>query len=252
MLSSWAYWRRIMVALLPLGTWDQVRFRPNKSATCISFSGSSSHSRTARRRIDSPAKKIFTIGVCLNTADSAAAVETVYRSDWGRIVATLIRLVGDFEVAEEAAQEAFAAAVDQWRADGVPEYPRAWIIQTARHKAIDRIRRQALRRKAGVLRGPGSHRAVDGARLRQQRDPRRPAAADLHLLPSGAGARGAGGADAAHARRPGNRRDRAGVSGAGSDHGAAAGARQAQDSRRRHSLRGAGSQATCASGWMRC
>jgi RNA polymerase sigma-70 factor (ECF subfamily) len=75
--------------------------------------------------------------------DAAAAVDALYRADWGRIVATLIRLVGDFDVAEEAAQEAFAAAVDQWRAAGVPEYPRAWIIQTARHKAIDRLRRQA-------------------------------------------------------------------------------------------------------------
>src|SRR5438105_3274343 len=74
--------------------------------------------------------------------DAAEAVDTVYRSDWGRIVATLIRLVGDFDMAEEAAQEAFAAAVDQWRASGVPEVPRAWIIQTARHKAIDRIRRR--------------------------------------------------------------------------------------------------------------
>jgi RNA polymerase sigma-70 factor (ECF subfamily) len=72
---------------------------------------------------------------------SDEAVETVYREEWGRIVATLIRLVGDFEVAEEAAQEAFTAAVDQWRVTGVPEFPRAWIIQTARHKAIDRIRR---------------------------------------------------------------------------------------------------------------
>src|SRR5499425_99788 len=69
-----------------------------------------------------------------------AAVDAVYRSDWGRIVATLIRQVGDFDVAEEAAQEAFAAAVDQWPSSGVPDVPRAWIIQTARHKAIDRIR----------------------------------------------------------------------------------------------------------------
>jgi len=73
---------------------------------------------------------------------SDEAVETGYREEWGRIVATLIRLVGDFEVAEEAAQEAFTAAVDQWRISGVPEFPRAWIIQTARHKAIDRLRRQ--------------------------------------------------------------------------------------------------------------
>jgi RNA polymerase sigma-70 factor (ECF subfamily) len=68
-------------------------------------------------------------------------VEDVYRSDWGRILATLIGLFNDFELAEEAAQEAFAAAVDQWRTSGIPDSPRAWIIQTARHKIIDRIRR---------------------------------------------------------------------------------------------------------------
>ena len=70
------------------------------------------------------------------------AVQAVYSSDWGRIVATLIRSFGDFDLAEEAAQEAFAAAVDQWPESGVPDSPPAWIIQTARHKAIDRIRRQ--------------------------------------------------------------------------------------------------------------
>ena len=75
--------------------------------------------------------------------DVTSALEGVYRSDWGRIVAALIRLFGDFDAAEEAAQEAFAAAADQWPASGVPEFPRAWIIQTARNKAIDRIRRQA-------------------------------------------------------------------------------------------------------------
>jgi len=77
------------------------------------------------------------------SSDATQAVEAVYRSDWGRIVATLIRLVGDFDLAEEVAQEAFAVAVDQWPSTGVPEYPRAWIIQTARNKAIDRIRRKA-------------------------------------------------------------------------------------------------------------
>jgi RNA polymerase sigma-70 factor, ECF subfamily len=74
--------------------------------------------------------------------DAAKAVEELYRSDWGRIVAALIGQVHDFDVAEEAAQEAFLIAVDQWRVSGVPEFPRAWIIQTARHKAIDRIRRK--------------------------------------------------------------------------------------------------------------
>ena len=85
---------------------------------------------------------------------SAAAVDAVYRSDWGRIVATLIRLVGDFDLAEETAQEAFTAAVDQWRASGVPEFPRAWIIQTARHKAIDRVRRRTRSEEALDSYGP--------------------------------------------------------------------------------------------------
>ena len=70
------------------------------------------------------------------------AVDAVYTAEWGRIIATLIRQFGDFDIAEESAQEAFAAAVDQWRIHGVPDVPRAWIIQTAKHKAIDRIRRQ--------------------------------------------------------------------------------------------------------------
>ncbi|PYS67647.1 MAG: RNA polymerase subunit sigma-24, partial [Acidobacteria bacterium] len=69
-------------------------------------------------------------------------VDEVYRRDWGRIVATLIGTFGDFDLAEEAAQEAFAAAVNQWRTDGIPDSPAAWIIQTARYKAIDRLRRQ--------------------------------------------------------------------------------------------------------------
>ena len=94
--------------------------------------------------------------------DADAAVDAVYRSDWGRIVATLIRLVGDFDAAEEAAQEAFSAAVNQWRASGVPEAPRAWIIQTARHKAIDRIRRRVrLEEKLDTYTAFGLDRTVE-------------------------------------------------------------------------------------------
>ena len=70
------------------------------------------------------------------------ALDHLYRAEWGAIVATLIRITGDFDVAEDAVQEAFAVAVDQWRDNGVPEHPRAWLIQTARHKALDRVRRQ--------------------------------------------------------------------------------------------------------------
>jgi RNA polymerase sigma-70 factor, ECF subfamily len=74
--------------------------------------------------------------------DVNVAIENVYRSDWGRIVASLIRIFGDFELAEEAAQEAFAAAVDQWGTSGIPEFPRAWLTQAARNKVVDRIRRR--------------------------------------------------------------------------------------------------------------
>jgi RNA polymerase sigma-70 factor (ECF subfamily) len=81
--------------------------------------------------------------------DADDRVATLYRSDWSLIVATLIRLVGDFDVAEEAAQDAFTAAVAHWQTTGVPEFPRAWIIKTAHHKAIDRLRRRA--RFAAVL-----------------------------------------------------------------------------------------------------
>jgi RNA polymerase sigma-70 factor (ECF subfamily) len=77
-------------------------------------------------------------------SNANVTVDAVYRSDWGRIVATLIRQFGDFELAEDAAQEAFTAAVHQWRTEGIPDSPRAWIIQTAKHKAIDRLRRQTV------------------------------------------------------------------------------------------------------------
>ncbi len=95
-------------------------------------------------------------------SDANATIEAVYRSDWGRIVATLIRRFGDFDVAEEAAQEAFAAALDQWKTSGVPESPAAWIIQTARHKAIDRIRRRTqFEEKVKSLAASGSNTTID-------------------------------------------------------------------------------------------
>ncbi|HTG09697.1 MAG TPA: RNA polymerase sigma factor [Candidatus Eisenbacteria bacterium] len=81
----------------------------------------------------------------LPTADDAAreAVEAVYRSDSRRVLATLIRLLGDFELAEEAMHEAFAAAVEQWPREGPPASPRAWLVSTGRFKAIDAMRRRA-------------------------------------------------------------------------------------------------------------
>jgi RNA polymerase sigma-70 factor (ECF subfamily) len=70
-------------------------------------------------------------------------VDAVYRSDSRRVLATLIRLLGDFELAEEALHDAFAAAIEQWPRDGVPGNPRAWLVSTGRFKAIDGMRRRA-------------------------------------------------------------------------------------------------------------
>ena len=70
-------------------------------------------------------------------------VESVYRSDSRQVLATLIRLLGDFDTAEEALHDAFAVAVEQWARDGVPANPRAWLVSTGRFKAIDGMRRRA-------------------------------------------------------------------------------------------------------------
>ncbi len=70
-------------------------------------------------------------------------IETLYRSESGRILATLARLLGDLDVAEEAMHEAFAAALDTWPKTGIPDNPRPWLISTARFKAIDGMRRRA-------------------------------------------------------------------------------------------------------------
>ncbi|OAI47194.1 RNA polymerase subunit sigma-24 [Nitrospira sp. SCGC AG-212-E16] len=75
--------------------------------------------------------------------DVRAVVDAVYRSESRQVLATLIRLLGDFETAEEALHDAFAAAVEQWARDGVPANPRAWLVSTGRFKAIDGIRRRA-------------------------------------------------------------------------------------------------------------
>src|SRR6476646_4263997 len=71
------------------------------------------------------------------------AVDAIYRAESRRVFATLIRLLGDFDAAEEAMHEAFRAALEQWPADGVPANPRAWLVSTGRFKAIDGLRRRA-------------------------------------------------------------------------------------------------------------
>src|SRR5579864_892376 len=82
------------------------------------------------------------IGENSNTR-SRDAVDAVYRTESRRVFATLIRVLGDFELAEEALHDAFTSAMEQWPREGVPANPRAWLVSTGRFKAIDAMRRQA-------------------------------------------------------------------------------------------------------------
>ena len=88
-----------------------------------------------------------------------ATLDEVFRQEWGRVVATLVGLLGDVDLAEEAAQEAFAIAAQRWPRDGLPDRPRAWLTRTARNRAIDRIRRdRTLAAKLDLI---GSDHAVE-------------------------------------------------------------------------------------------
>jgi RNA polymerase sigma-70 factor (ECF subfamily) len=105
------------------------------------------------------------------------SLENIYRDEWGRIVATLIRLLGSFDLAEEAAQEAFAVALEQWPRQGVPANPRAWLISTARHKALDALRRKTRwedggdpeEKLAGLAQNPAAELGEDGVALEDDR-----------------------------------------------------------------------------------
>ncbi|MFI9756954.1 RNA polymerase sigma factor [Streptomyces sp. NPDC051963] len=92
----------------------------------------------------------------MNSADGVEeAVAAAFREEWGQVVATLIRVTGDWDLAEECAQDAFAQALDRWRRDGVPRRPGAWLTTTARNRALDALRREAVGaaklREAAVL-----------------------------------------------------------------------------------------------------
>ena len=90
-------------------------------------------------------------------------IERVFRTEYGRCVATLIRFLGDIDIAEEAVQDAFVVAVAKWPSAGLPPNPGAWITTTARNRAIDRLRREASRNdrhaQAALLQEPGPHAA---------------------------------------------------------------------------------------------
>ena len=182
-------------------------------------------------------------------APSAAEIERVFRAEYGRAVAVLVRVFGDIDIAEEAVQDAFAAAVQRWPADGLPPSPAGWIITTARNRAIDRLRREASREdrhaQAALLHArdePAEEGAVRDDRLRliftcchPALAPAAQVALTLRLL---------GGLTTA--------RDRARLPGARADHGAAAGPGQGQDPRRAASRTGSRPRPTCPTGCAPC
>ena len=80
------------------------------------------------------------------------SLEQTFREEWGSVLATLVGLLGDFDLAEEATQDAFAIAAERWPREGPPASPRAWLVTTARNRAIDRIRRdRTLAEKTRLL-----------------------------------------------------------------------------------------------------
>ena len=109
-----------------------------------------------------PAARLGGASRCARSG-ALAILEQVFRDEWGRVLASLIGFLGDFDLAEEAAQEAFAIAAERWARDGTPANPRAWLVTTARNRAIDRIRRdRTLAAKVRLLDRAGIHGGLHG------------------------------------------------------------------------------------------
>lgn len=99
-----------------------------------------------------------------------ATLDQIFREEWGRVLATLIGFLGDFDLAEEAAQEAFAIAAERWPRDGIPSNPRAWLMTTARNRATDRIRRdRTYAAKLGVLAAERAEAPMDATAFPDER-----------------------------------------------------------------------------------
>jgi RNA polymerase sigma-70 factor, ECF subfamily len=105
--------------------------------------------------------------------DVQAAVADAFRQEWGKVVATLIRMTGDWDLAEECAQDAFATALSRWSSDGIPERPGAWLTTTARNRALDRLRRtkteSAKLQEVAVLSVPGEAAPSDDSGVQDDR-----------------------------------------------------------------------------------
>ena len=171
-----------------------------------------------------------------------AQVAETFRAESARVIASVLRIVRDIDLAQEVVQGAFEQALDHWPVSGVPDRPGAWLSTTARRRALDHLRRV---RRAGARAEALAHHALgmmepppDVADPEEIPDDR--LRLDLHVLPSGLARRQSRGPHPEAGGRALDGRDRAGIPRAGADHRAAARARQADDPRRAVPLRGAG------------
>jgi RNA polymerase sigma-70 factor, ECF subfamily len=161
----------------------------------------------------------------------------IYRREVGRCTATLVRLLGDIDQAEDAVADAFAVAADRWTVDGVPPNPGGWITATARNRAINRLRRESTRDARGAGSEAERSRAKSSGRPgRHRHRAGRPTPSHLPLLPSRPRCRCPGRVDPAAPGRADHGRDRPCLPGARTDHGATPEPGQAEDPRHPHGL----------------
>ena len=186
----------------------------------------------------------------------AQAIEAVWRIESARLIGGLVRVVRDVGLAEDLAQDALVAALERWPATGIPDNPGAWLMATAKNRAIDQLRRRAAagaqaRRASRTRPRPGraAARPRGGARRGRRR---RPPAARPHRLPPGPLDGGARRAHAAPARRAHHRGDRPRLPRARADHRAAHRARQADARRGARAVRGAARARSSPRGSPRC
>src|SRR6516162_1580766 len=124
-----------------------VRERANGRRRCLDSPfphGPTPGARSLRRATREDSASRAPGGERAMSTDVQAAVDAAFREEWGRVVATLIRTTGDWDLAEECAQDAFAMALQRWPRDGIPGRPGAWLTTAARNRAIDVLRRKAV------------------------------------------------------------------------------------------------------------
>src|SRR5262249_49442486 len=165
-------------------------------------------------------------------------LDQVCRREAGHVLATLIRRLGDFDLAEDALQDAIARALERWPAEGIPDNPAAWLTTVARRRSIDLVRRRKPQAELAELADDAPGDDIGPATI-SRIDHDRPPPPRLHLLPPRAGPPGASGSRPAHPRGTFDARDRPRLRRAGGNDRPAVGAGEAKNPRRPNPIRSA-------------